>query len=394
MHRIVRLALIVCLGSVLSAQTKISPPALKGTTALDVYANGDRIELLVAEDQAAGQILVHRHSTDGGVSWSAPVSIEPSRGKLVNPGRNTDPQIVATGQRLIAVWTAPGTVSKWGGGNLATAVSADGGRTWRSGPTPNDDRSGDEHAFIDAVADSKGVSHLVWLDARDGKQGLRFSSSRDGGASWAANQSLDAETCECCWNTLATGWDDALLVLYRDIPRDMALARSDNGGAAWRRSGTVGDFQWAIQGCPDVGGALTRGSTKDEVFALVFTGREDKRGLYTLLSTDNGRTFAAPLRVGPDRAWHADLAFSAGVLYAAWDVNAPNGGISWAWSDDRGRSWRDGGVVSTDGRRATHPKLAVSRGRVVALWTERLPSGGLAWQSAPLRTGSTGTPVH
>lgn len=222
---IARLALVLCLASVVSAQTKVSQPALKGTTALDVYANGDRIELLVAEDQAAGQVLVHRHSTDGGVSWSAPVSIEPSRGKLVNPGRNTDPQIVAAGQRLIAVWTSPGTVSQWGGGNLATAVSADGGKTWRPGGTPNDDPGGDEHAFIDVVADSKGVSHLVWLDARDGKMGLRFSSSRDGGASWAANQSLDAETCECCWNTLATGWDDALLALYRDIPRDMALAR-------------------------------------------------------------------------------------------------------------------------------------------------------------------------
>jgi len=39
---IARLALVLCLASVVSAQTKVSQPALKGTTALDVYANGDR----------------------------------------------------------------------------------------------------------------------------------------------------------------------------------------------------------------------------------------------------------------------------------------------------------------------------------------------------------------
>lgn len=197
----------------LSAHQAPAQVKTKGTTALDVHVNGNRIELLVADDQPGGGVLVHRSSTDAGTTWSPPVAIEVSRGQLLRPGRNTDPQVVGAGRTLIAIWTGPGTVSQWGAGNLATAVSHDGGGTWTSGPMPNDDTSGDEHAFIDAVADARGRFHLVWLDPRDGKLGLRYARSVDAGASWQANRSIDTVTCECCWNTMAMGWDDTPLVL-------------------------------------------------------------------------------------------------------------------------------------------------------------------------------------
>jgi len=366
----------------------------KGTAALDVHAHGPGIELLVAEDQPGGHVLIHRRSSDGGASWSRPVTIEVSRGKVANPGRNYDPQIVGAGQLLVAVWTAPSAVSKFSGGDLATAVSRDGGLTWALGGKPNDDTGGGEHAFMDAVADSKGTIHLAWLDSRDGQQGLRFSSSADGGITWRANQSIDTETCECCWNDVVLGWDDAVMVLYRDVPRDMAIARSDDRGATWRRTGTVGAFKWDIQGCPDVGGGIVRGGANGELFAIVFTGQAERRGLYTLTSKDNGRSWTSPLRVGPDRGWHADVAFANGVLYAAWDVNSPNGGIGWATSRDGGRTWRDGGQVSSPGLRATHPKLAVSNGRVSAFWTERDAEGVISWRSAPLSFPAGATAVR
>lgn len=323
-HAMLRTILTVCavaaIGLPLAAQHQPSShpaaTAPRGVTAIDVYPNGDRLELLIADDRAGGYVLQHLFSTDGGATWSAPRPIEPSRGRLVRPGRNMDPQIVAAGAQLVAIWTGPGTVSRWGGGNLATAISRDGGATWSPGPVPNDDTSGRDHAFIDALADGRGAFHLVWLDPRDGRQGLRYARSLDGGASWQANISIDDTTCECCWNTLALGWEGTPLVLYRDIPRDMAMARSEDGGRTWQRTGEVGDFNWDIQACPDVGGGVTRGREAGELFSIVFTGAEEHRGVYTLRSTDNGRTWQAPLRVGSDRAWHADIAYADGVLYA------------------------------------------------------------------------------
>lgn len=162
----------------------------------------------------------------------------------------------------------------------------------------------------------------------------------------------------------------------------MAIARSDDAGASWRRTGTVGEFNWGIQGCPDVGGGLVRGHEKGRLIAIVWTGVEQQRGLHTLTSNDNGMTWQAPFRVGTDRAWHADLAHANGTVFAAWDVNAPNGGIHWASSDDGGRTWQDGTLLSTPNRRATHPKLAAVNGRVMAFWTERDAEGVMSWQSA------------
>lgn len=53
---------------------------------------------------------------------------------------------------------------------------------------------------------------------------------------------IDRQSCECCWNTLSAGWGDSLLALYRDIPRDMALARPTDGGKTWTRTDTVDAF--------------------------------------------------------------------------------------------------------------------------------------------------------
>jgi hypothetical protein len=364
------------------------PGNARGTVALDVYANGDRLELLVAEDPGTGPILIHRRSVDGGETWSAPVAIEPSRGRLAPPSRNMDPQIVGAGDDLVAIWSAPSALSKWSAGNLATARSRDGGRTWTLGPSPNDDTGTGEHAFIDAAAAADGALYLVWLDARAGQQGLHFALSTDRGVTWRPNVTIDGESCECCWNTITVGWDDTPLVLYRDVPRDMALARSDDRGRTWRRTGTVGAFGWEIQGCPDVGGGLTRGAA-GELFAAVWTGEDSRLGLYTLRSADNGRTWEAPRRVGSDRSWHADIAYASGTVYVAWDLNGAAGAIEWSRSTDGGRTWTPPARVSTGPARPSHPKLAVMSGRVRIFWTERDQAGVWNWRSAPIPSSAS-----
>ena len=94
---------------------------------------------------------------------------------------------------------------KWGSGPMATALSNDGGATWRPGPKPADDGSTTGHGFIDIVADDVGILHLTWLDSRDGKQGLRYARSEDAGKTWAVNITAKAGTCECCSNAIVAG---------------------------------------------------------------------------------------------------------------------------------------------------------------------------------------------
>jgi hypothetical protein len=105
-----------------------------GVLALDAAADGDRINLLLAlrPPGAAGVKLQHVRSRDGGESWGSPTTILPGRAKIATPHRGADPQIIARGDTLVALWTEPGT-SAWGSGPLATARSDDGGRTWSAG---------------------------------------------------------------------------------------------------------------------------------------------------------------------------------------------------------------------------------------------------------------------
>src|SRR5690606_32682217 len=143
-----------------------------------------------------------------------------------SPHRGMDPRIAASRDRLVAVWTTAGT-DAWGSGPLASAFSRDGGRTWEVGPNPSDSGLTTGHGFHDLAADAEGTFHLVWLDSRDGRQGLRYSRSRDGGRTWEANRTLATDTCQCCRNTLATGPGGEVGVLYRyGDPRDMRFRLS------------------------------------------------------------------------------------------------------------------------------------------------------------------------
>jgi hypothetical protein len=297
-----------------------------------------------------------------------------------------DPQIAADGDRLLAVWTAPGT-SLWGGGPLASALSADGGRTWTPGPAPADDGTTDGHNYVDAVADGRGAFHLVWLDDRDGSRGLRAARSTDGGRTWSANKTIDGETCECCWNRLAAGPDGVVRVLYRDrLPdRDMIVAASAAGGESWRRLGAAGDFDWVFDGCPHAGGGLavsgvaSKGGEQGAVprlSALVWTGAEGKAGLWLVASADGGRSWSEPRRMGSDRARNADLAAAGGRLVAAWDQDRR---IHAAVSDDGGATWGDPEPLTEAGRTATHPLVVAAGDGALVLWTEAPEDGASAW---------------
>ncbi|HLL89448.1 MAG TPA: sialidase family protein, partial [Tepidisphaeraceae bacterium] len=129
------------------------PPAVAtGVTSLDVYADGSRLHVLTAvRDGGGGPRLQYVHSNDGGVTWSAAVDV-PDAGTAPQVTRGADAHVAAAGDRLVAAWTAHSATDRFGSGGLATAVSGDGGRTWRVGPNPVDDPSDAGRAFVDVAA--------------------------------------------------------------------------------------------------------------------------------------------------------------------------------------------------------------------------------------------------
>lgn len=134
--------------------------AQAGILTLDVYAQGDVLDLLVTEAAAEGLGLRHRRSRDGGATWRPEHAVDLGGAGIAFPHRGSDAQIAAAGERLVALWTAPGT-SPWGTGPLASSISEDGGRTWRPDPSPADSRSTGGHGWALSAAGANATQPLV-----------------------------------------------------------------------------------------------------------------------------------------------------------------------------------------------------------------------------------------
>ncbi|MGH8769642.1 MAG: sialidase family protein [Burkholderiales bacterium] len=362
---VLSLAWVAACTNNLSVEPLPSPVAAE-VVSVDLQVDGETIHLLTGEKTGAALLMNHRKSRDGGKSWTEATRVDTNSSAPFGHHRSNDAQIAASGERVVAIWFTAG--SGWGGsGPLVTAVSADGGASWKPGANPADDNDMAGHGFVDAIA-HKGSFHAVWLDGRGGsKQGLRYAKSADGGLSWERNQTIASGTCECCWNSmLAT--DEGLQVLYRELsPRDMALAVSKDSGASWSRTATVGAFNWNIDACPHVGGAIAAARSQS-LHALVWTGKKPRPGVYHSHS-DSGK-WSAPIPIGGVSAKHADIAASdtAGVV-AVWDERAHKRSAIYA-ALFKEAGWARPVKISEDAASASHPRIVAVPGGFLAAWTE------------------------
>lgn len=363
-----------------------------GVVSLDVQAEGDSVHLLTGESPA----LLYRHSEDGGAAWSEPVRVDERKPAPFSLHRGLDAQIAAAADHLVAVWMTEGT-DKWGSGPMATALSADGGKTWVAGPNPADDGSTTGHGFIDIAADDTGTFHLTWLDSRDGRQGLRYARSSDHGQTWSANETLKKATCECCANALATAPGGTVAILYRDRePRDMGFVTLRDGGKTWSEPARVGAFGWELNACPHTGGGVAisqaeqytgPGRTMQTTFmnAVVWTGKAGSAGVHPLRSLDFGATWKPNPQLGRSSASHPALAANGQRLAAVWDEPAGDKGSIWsATSSDAGATWSEPKRLSAPEASASHPLIVATDSGFRVFWTESRPESAAAWATVAL----------
>jgi hypothetical protein len=350
----------------------------QGVVSLDIYRDATLLHLLTLDADAKRDVrqLVYRQSGDYGKTWTNPVIINRDSASIYPMTRGNDAQIAASGQRVLAAWTARG--SGWeGSGPLATALSVDGGKTWRASGNPADDGTTSGHAYIELGA-AQGAFDAVWLDDRDGAQGLRHARSRDG-LRWEKNSTVQSKTCECCWQSL-TRRDDALLVLFRGKdPRDMRLSALLNSTANWVSRGTVGRFNWDFKGCPHTGGNLAAAQGGKSLHAVVWTGAPALQGLHHMVSRDGGMAWShRTTRMGSPDARRADIAIAdeGKLLAAAWDqLEGSRRLIYAAHSVDEGETWSVPQRLSGADADAVYPRMVAAGRGFLVLWTESAVSG-------------------
>lgn len=320
-------------------------------------------------------------SEDGGHHWDKPIAIGDNFPDSIN-SRGNDIQLAAKNNRLLAVWQTKGELP--GMGAMVSAYSQDKSLSWKQGINPAVNIAGDQSHF-DLIADKQGHFHAVWLEdpEENGYQSLRYANSTDGGKHWHKPIMLDKSTCSCCWNSFALSPENILNILYRDMkPRDMALLQSSDNGTNWQKVSTVGTFGWQFDGCPHVGGSLAYAG-ENQLHSLVWTGVEQKSGLYYLSSDDNGKSWSMPKKMG-NAAIHGDITVLDNQhLAAVWDeMEADGASIFYAKSEDGGATWLTPARLTKASNAATHPRLIATQNGYLALWTEKpnkQPSQ-LAWQ--------------
>ena len=155
---------------------------------------------------------------------------------------------------------------------------------------------------------------------------LVVAASRDGGRTFAAPVTVARGTCECCRTALAVAADGTVYVAWRHIydadQRDIALARSTDGGRTFAAPVRVHRDGWTLDGCPHAGPALAVDGA-GAVHVAWPTGADGRAGLWHAVSTDGGRTFAAPtaLARGPLGQVRATTSRD-GRAWLAWEDTA------------------------------------------------------------------------
>lgn len=326
-----------------------SPALQSADPALAVMPGSGHLVLSWIEGDGATWTLYVARSADGGDSWSHAVRVAggPDAPGEVHPHGESSPRLVAaTGGRLALAWpnsiTVPGR--KWPAAMMRFARSADGGLSWSTPITLNDDTTGAlvSHQFHGAAWVGDSGLAVAWLDERDvaapvaaGTDGhaehpsepdatIYLTTSDDFGRSWRPNRVGWSAACPCCRVTLARDTAGRALAAWRKhFPgnvRDVVVATLGADPGEARR---VHADEWSYPGCPHSGPAFATGG--DGAGHVVwYNGKAGEAGVYYTRWTGQGGTSPVGLvtgsRVGTAHPAVAPLA-DGGAL-AAFDISA------------------------------------------------------------------------
>jgi len=152
--------------------------------------------------------------------------------------------------------------------------------------------------------------HHEWPGLRQYSSQLRVARSVDGGRAFERSVIAAAPTCVCCGTHVAQGSAGPVYASTRGIEwpdageeaesvRDIIVAHSDDHGLTWSAPGKIHDDGFRINTCPDVTAGLAV-DTSQRLHAAWYTGSSKGPGMYYAISSDQGRSFTAPVPLLPE----------------------------------------------------------------------------------------------
>jgi hypothetical protein len=295
-------------------------------------------------------------SRDGGRTFAAPVRVNEVPGDVGVSGEQP-PRIVliaggSTDPAVVVLWTAKSA----SGTRLVTARSDDGGKSY--GPAaavPGSDASGNR-GWESAAVTAQGDVAVAWLDHREmqahtagaasgpaHQHGASSQRSPEEGVERAqlsqiffarlnvpdSAQAIAPGVCYCCKTSVATRAEGTVVVAWRHVypgnMRDIALAKSSDGGRTFAAPVRVSEDNWVLDGCPENGPAVAIDQTNAihvvwPTLVPASGGTEETLALFYAMSKD-GHHFTKRQQIPTDGVpRHPQLAIGAGgTITVAWD---------------------------------------------------------------------------
>jgi hypothetical protein len=418
-----------CLAAVVTGCA--SPPQLEnfGFPASDHAASADPA---LALDPVSGDVLAtwmqdesdghwrirfsRRSELDG--MWSQTVDVSPE-GEPIVPHAESAQRLIASPTGVLAVvWSdsreIPGR--PWPASNIRFSRSTDGGRTWSSATTLNDDTTTGPSGHLFHGVATFGDSGLVaaWLDSRGVDSVARMAgptvSAADsahaghmehGGHAAGGAVEPDARVMLAISHDLGSTWEQANVIAATDACPccRVTLARDAEGGVsgAWRRhfgenvrdvvvgklvprveeAIRVHDDGWVFHGCPHSGPGLSIASD-GRAHVAWFTGTDGGAGVFYAMAAA-GSTYGkpVPLSIGVSHpVTHATVAAgSKGRAMVTWeDTLGADRRVSFAIVSRGRRVVHSEALTGTEG--SDHPQvIALPDGSFVLAWTVKTTEG-------------------
>jgi hypothetical protein len=349
---------LVCLGAYSCgreiAVTSRESPSAGGSQSADPAlaidpVSGDLVMSWIEGDGRTWALYAARSGKSG--DWSMPVRVAGGEDQPdeVHPHGESSPRLVAgPANHLALVW--PNNIKvegrKWPAAMLRFSRSDDGGQTWSTPITLNDDTTGAlvSHQFHGATLVGDSGLAVGWLDERaavapvaSGADGhaehaaepdaqIYLTTSNDFGRSWGPNRIGWDAACPCCRVSLARSSDGQAVAGWRKhFPgnvRDVVTAAiSEQPGEPER----VHPDDWAYEGCPHSGPAIATGADAS-THVVWYNGKQGAAGVYYARRAGDKSTPAVPLVQGKALgvAHPAVVSLPGGGALAAYDVS-PDG---------------------------------------------------------------------
>ena len=371
--------------------------AVNGTPSLTVLGRSVAAVWTTTKDGAADVYV--GMSSDGGATFAPPRRVNDQDGDA-SANNEQPPRAAITGQgaqTVTVIWSkrneGPQRMRR---DAIRMARSSNGGRTFSPARFTHDSALSGARGWESVTVGPDGAIHAVWLDGRDAERKMADAAAHSGTAHKGQPPQdvyhgtiapdgrviegvIATGVCFCCKTTVAVDTRGVVYAAWRHIfpgsMRDIAFAKSIDGGRHFDPPVRVSEDKWELNGCPEDGPsmAVDANGVIHIVWATLVQDGDPHKALFYATSRD-GKTFSArtPISVAATATpGHPQLALGAdGGAAVVWDeLVAGQRRVAFARTSRAGAS-QPPQILSGD-ESASHPVIVRSDGGFLVAWTQR-----------------------